>query len=163
MSRNLCTSVCPKCSYTLKLSDVRGKPVEFRRYGKYAPTLGVRFDCECGEVYFVAWRSKDAYWSRESLDSGEWKKPVLEYGGRQFPNQHQGKFAFETPAFMDPDRVLVQNTGVFTLDLSHYETYDDEPMEDGPEKTAIQRSEQQPWHLCTDDAEDTQWVWTSER
>lgn len=160
MSRNLASSVCPKCGYTLRLSDVRGKPVEFRRYGRYAPVIGVRFDCGCGEVYFVSWREQHSFWSRESLDNGQWKEPVYEFRGMEFQNLQQGKFAFETPDFRDRSKLVAHNTGVFTLDLSHYETYDDEPMEDGPEKTAIHRSEQHPWHLCTDNAEDTQWVWT---
>lgn len=52
MSRNLCTSQC--CGRILRLSDLRGKPVEFRQYGSYSPQMGVRWDCPlCGEAYFA--------------------------------------------------------------------------------------------------------------
>jgi hypothetical protein len=159
MARNLCTSMCPKCEYTLRLSDIRGKPVEFRRYGVYAPVIGVRFDCQCGEVYFVSWKEQHSFWSKEALDNGSWKEPEFEFREQRFKNLEQGKFVFEEPDFRNPSKMVARNTGVFTLDLSHYETFNDEPMEDGFEKTAIQQGKQKPWHLCTDDAEDTQWVW----
>jgi hypothetical protein len=119
----------------------------------------VRFDCKCGEVYFVSWVENDSYWSRGALDSGSWKEPTYVFQGKTFKNEAQGRFAFETPDWRDKSKTLAQNTGCFTLDLSHYETYNDEPMDDGPEKAAIQNGEQSPRYLCTDDAEDVQWVW----
>lgn len=55
MSRNLTTSKC--CGNIVRLSDLRGKPIEFRRYGKYAPHIGTRWDCPtCKTVYFAWWR-----------------------------------------------------------------------------------------------------------
>ena len=41
--------------------------MEFRQYGPYAPQLGCRFDCRCGQVYFVWWRRKDTYWGKGNL------------------------------------------------------------------------------------------------
>lgn len=66
MSRNLCTSSC--CGNTVRLSDLRGKPIEFRRYHDAPPAIGTKWTCpDCGTVYFVIWR--DAQWS---IEYGDW-------------------------------------------------------------------------------------------
>ena len=52
MSRNLARGRC--CEHTLRLSDFRGKPIEFRRYGKWPPVMGTRWECpSCKTVYFI--------------------------------------------------------------------------------------------------------------
>ncbi len=58
MSRNLASSSCVECGYVVRLSDLRDKPIEFRRYFTERPVLGCRFDCACGEVYFAIWRGE---------------------------------------------------------------------------------------------------------
>lgn len=77
MSTNLATSRCPECKYHVRLADVRGKPLETRRYRHYAPQFGVRFDCPCGQVYFVILRHKDTFWGQDTLKSGDWKEPQI--------------------------------------------------------------------------------------
>lgn len=58
MSRNLCKSYC--CENIVRLSDLRGKPIEFRRYASYAPHIGTRWDCPtCGTAYFAWWRDME--------------------------------------------------------------------------------------------------------
>lgn len=159
MSRNLCTSSCPNCGYTLSLSDLRGKPVEFRRYGPYAPEIGCRFDCSCGEVYFAIWRRKDNYWERETLLSGAWKNPTLTLpDGRTIPNPEAGRFAVERPIPWDKDSVWPEETGTFTIDLSYYETYDDEKSYSLHEQE-VRDGKKPPAHLCVDDAKDVQVIW----
>lgn len=146
MSTNLATSRCPECKYQVRLSDVRGKPLEIRQSGRYAPHFGVRFDCGCGEVYFVMLRRSDTYWDQETLRSGEWKRPELRMpNGQVFPNREAGKFAFED-GFGH-----TENTGTFTLDLSYYGSFNDEKddWKDG----------EKPHGLCEDNAEATEWAW----
>lgn len=59
MSRNLCRSHC--CGNIVRLSDLRGKPIEFRRFNHEPPHIGTRWDCPtCAIAYFVIWR--DAQW-----------------------------------------------------------------------------------------------------
>ncbi|MEG4149477.1 hypothetical protein [Microcoleus sp. Pol12B5] len=59
MSRNLCRSTC--CDNIVRLSDLRGKPIEFRRVHTDPPNIGTRWNCPtCGTAYFAIWR--DAKW-----------------------------------------------------------------------------------------------------
>lgn len=105
MSRNLCVSKC--CENIVTLSDIRGKPIEFRRYAK-AINIGTKWACPtCETNYFVIWR--DQSW--------------------------------------DP---LNFQMGNFVLDLSYYESFNDEHSD---------RSLENPAYLCTDNAEDLQTVW----
>jgi hypothetical protein len=66
MSRNLCRSSC--CENIVRLSDLRGKPIEFRQYGSSdPPVIGTRWDCPtCATIYFAWWR--DAKWSERLGD-----------------------------------------------------------------------------------------------
>ena len=136
MSRNLGTSKCPNCGYKFTIDDLRGKPIEFRRYSKFTPKMGCRLDCKCGEVYFSYLHYEHTYWSREALLSGDWENK------EKYP-EFAGKFAAE--GFMGP-----YNTGCFTIDLSYYDSYNDEKGDGDMEN---------PWHLCEDKAEDVEWVW----
>lgn len=60
MSRNLSSDRCVRCGHgPVTLADIAGKPVELRGYGKYVPTIGVRWDCpECQTAYFAAYRTR---------------------------------------------------------------------------------------------------------
>lgn len=157
MSRNLCTSSCPKCGYQVKLSDMRGKPVEFRRYGPYAPEIGVRFDCQCGEVYFLMWHHRHEFWSDPSKAFDD----ELVYGRTVIPNTDKGKFVSVTE-FRGEKRY--SNTGFFDLDLSYYESFNDEKIwtDNGNDFVAVDAVKRilagtlEPGDLCTDDAADTQ-------
>jgi hypothetical protein len=62
MSRNLCTSSC--CENTVRLSDLRGRAIEFRRYGNDPPNIGTRWDCPtCQTAYFAIWRDAQYSWN----------------------------------------------------------------------------------------------------
>lgn len=142
MSRNLGRSYC--CENFVRLEDMRGRPIEFRRYTKYSPHIGCRWDCPtCGTVYFAWWR--------DSIDA---------------------------------------NGVSFVIDLSYYESFNDEHDLDYakmakflglPEDTAPGEICKQWWlrcpgeeglfkgpeharHVCTDNAEDAQDIsWGSYR
>lgn len=162
MSRNLCSSSCPHCGRVVRLADIRGKPAEFRRYGPYAPVLGFKWQCDCGVYYFVIWRSNHEFWGREGLahaDDPEMPPQYTGPGGARIPNRHQGRFYFEQPGFSEDASTIRYETGTFTLDLSYYETYNDEPMWDPVAQDAIHEGIKEPHHLCTDNAEDVQVEW----
>ena len=110
MSRNLCCSTC--CDNIIRLSDLRGKPIEFRRYSKEPPEIGTRWDCpSCNIAYFAIWRD-------------------AEYG---YVNGR------------------MERTRGFVIDLSYYESFNDEPGE------ILEMDD--PRHLCVDNAEDIQEIW----
>ena len=143
MSRNLGRSFCD-CGRVFKLSDFIGKPIEFRRYSHYVPQMGCKMECDrCGEVYFAYLHREDRYWDERSIQDGSWKdaskNPLM-----------AGRFAVERDSPILGKSV--SQTGCFTIDLSYYDTYNDEKADEKPEK---------PWHLCEDDAEDVEWVWKS--
>lgn len=166
MSRNLCTSSCPHCGRKVTLADVRGKPIEFRRYGPYVPDIGCRWDCDCGVAYFVIWRQKDKYWGDELLPHAHkeefprWVMPAPHH-----KNSHPGKFyhEYEFPRLagmgLPKKNIHRVETGTFTLDLSYYETYNDEQINDPEREAAIRDGKEKPWHLCEDDAEDVYLEW----
>ena len=105
MSRNLGQSSC--CNTVARLSDMRGKPVEFRRYNNGMVHIGVKWACpECGTLYFLSW--------------------------------HDRTYQAERGRYVSR----------FALDLSYYESFNDEPGEPGEVR-----------HLCLDDATDIQEVW----
>lgn len=104
MSRNLLQSSC--CGNILRLVDLRGQAIQFRRYTKEPVVIGCKWTCPtCHTNYFARWQ--DVVWT--------------------------GGYDEETPKF--------------AIDLSYYETFNDEcarsPVED-------------PWYLCLDDALDNQ-------
>lgn len=146
MSTNLATSSCPKCGHLLTLEDVRGRPLEIRRSRKYAPHFGVRFDCGCGEVYFVILRRDDTFWDRSSLTSGSYRNPTMTLpNGQVIENREAGRFVIENGD-------SVENAGYFNLDLSYYSSFRDEPDESW-------KPGDKPRHLCENNADDAQWVW----
>ena len=151
MSRNLCTSSCINCGYTVRLSDIRDKPIEFRKYGPYTPQIGCKFICNCGEVYFAIWRVQDTFWDQESLDDGSWKSE------HQYKYKETGRFAREISNHNGEP--VVEQTGCFTIDLSHYATYNDEKISNSDLEQQIHSGLAKPWHICEDDALDSQWEW----
>lgn len=154
MSRNLCTSKC--CDNIVRLSDLRGKPIEFRQYYQYAPEIGCRWDCPtCKTAYFAIWRHNDSYWGLNSniIDreeaiqfalTGEFHAP----NGQIIKSENAGKYLIKREW---QGKVQYEETGTFTIDLSFYESYNDEP--------GNKDEMQSPRHLCTDDAIETQVVW----
>ena len=160
MSRNLCSSYCRSCSRLVTLNDLRGKPAEFRKYGSYAPLMGFRHDCPCGKVYFATFAHKNEFWTRESLASGGWKAPELTVIGQTYPNREAGKFVH-----MERDldgREQPVNSGCFVIDLSFYESYNDEEWDEAPRQEVL-RGARKPEYLCEGDASEHQWVWGQPR
>lgn len=149
MASNLARSGC--CGNVVRLADLRGRPIEFRRSGPYAPQIGTRWDCPaCDTAYFAFWRSYDRYWGEaERADSeGTWI-------GEQFhPNTERGRFVTETSSPLTGERRL-EETGCFVIDLAYYATGRDEAY--GEDLTHT--SGREPGRLCTDDAADVQWIW----
>jgi hypothetical protein len=146
VSRNLATSTCvtegcPRSGQPVRLTDLIGKPLEARRHGPYAPTVGVRYDCPgCGTAYFAWVRHYDTFWSRP-YDAD---KPVNAAG---HSNLEQGRF-------VTPDRR--EQTGCFVVDLSYWSTFNDECYD---EDERAGRIEGPPAHTLDGDAADVQWVW----
>lgn len=156
MSRNLCSSYCRSCGRLVTLNDLRGKPAEFRKYGPYAPVMGFRYDCPCGKVYFATFTHKHEFWSPESLASGGWNSPELTVMGRTFPNKEAGRFV-HMARHIDGSETPV-NSGCFVIDLSYYESYNDEEWDEATQQEVL-RGDRKPGYLCEGDASEHQWVW----
>lgn len=146
MSRNLATSTCvtadcPRGGQPVRLTDLVGKPMEARRYGPYAPRVGVRYDCPgCGTAYFAYVHHYDRFWTEPSdADS------PLDAAGH--PNREQGRF-------VTPDRQ--GQTGCFVVDLSYWSTYNDECY---GEDDLAGRIDGPPACALDGDAADVQWIW----
>jgi hypothetical protein len=149
MASNLCSSFCVECGRKPLLAELSGKPVEFRRTGRYAPAMGVRWDCpDCETAYFVYYRQKDNFWSDVEHAFEEY---VL--GDPRYPNSEKGKFV------QTDSTGRVYQTGCYTIDLAYYETGRDEPMRPGPEKAEILAGTRPPWRLLEGEAEECEWVW----
>jgi hypothetical protein len=131
MSRNIASSSC--CDNVVKLADLAGRTIEFRRYGKLAPHIGVRWDCpSCDTAYFVIWKRYDKFWDRPEESQ---KDQLLDYSGQPYYNDYKGKFA-------SLEDGKLTDTGAFSLVLSYYD----------------QLYEGDQWQKC-EDADDAQWVW----
>ena len=111
MSRNLCTDTCVCGKYQFSLKDFVGKPIEFRKYGPYVPHMGCKLFCpECGKIYFGWVRICDHFW----------ETPEDAFNliiGRE---KDKGKFVHR---FSDGH---LEQTGYYQIDLSFYETFNDE-------------------------------------
>jgi hypothetical protein len=156
MSRNLATSSCETCGYTVRLTDLMGEPIEFRKYGPYVPEIGCKFVCGCGEVYFAIWRRIEKFWSDESIENGTWKTPKADSLFSGFVDE-AGKFAIERTSPYGSQ--WVEQTGCFVIDLSYYTTFNDEKPSSKRQELDILHGAEDPWHLCKDNALDTQWIW----
>jgi hypothetical protein len=49
--------------------------------------------------------------------------------------------------------------GCFVIDLSLYDSFNDEPIYDEDQRRKVLAGEEKPWHLCEEDCEEVQWVW----
>lgn len=95
MSRNLCQSSC--CGYVLRLSDLRGKPIEFRRYYKSPPVIGTRWDCPtCKTVYFAWWR--EGQWYHSTREFGNFVIDLSYY--ESFNDEPGVEEEFENPRYL---------------------------------------------------------------
>lgn len=150
MSREMTTSSC--CSYTVTLSDLRGKPVEFRKYRQYRPVIGVRWDCpECGTSYFASYKERDSYWS---TDAAGIVSPEKVFN----PSTDQrGKFVVEETNSQGEKEL--RDGGCFIITLSYYETYNDEPSLNSNLTRDVLSGKKDPAHLYLGDAHHFQWVW----
>lgn len=146
MSRNLCTSGC--CGVLAKIGDLVGKPVEFRRYARYAPEMGTKWTCpKCGRDYFAIWRKKEEFWGKSSINQAH--LPMIDYGyGQPRTNTEQGRFYIE---YEWEGKTHREETGYFVIDLSYYESFNDEPG-------AALREGERPSYWC-EQADDTQLSW----
>lgn len=132
---------------------MRGKPIEFRRYGKEPPHIGTRWDCpECQTAYFVIWR--DAIWS--SYGSGYCRGFVLDLSYYEsFNDEHAyDDVRMAIDVNMTPHKTVISSgVVVYKNYLEILETWaltnPDKPM---PVSQDIA-------YLCLDDAEDSQDVW----
>jgi len=131
VSRNLCTDTCQCGDHRFTLGEFRDKPVEFRQYGDYSPLMGAKLICpKCERVYFAWVTYRDKFWSDPSDAFAEY----LDYpNGQRVRNKNQGKFvrrAF-TAAGGEP---RWEDTGYYRIDLSYYETYNDEGVGEDTDK-----------------------------
>jgi len=150
MSRNLCQDNCD-CGYVFGLKDFIGKPVEFRKYYDYAPKMGTKLICpECGIVYFGYIRDGYDYWGREQSDRKKAFLDEIDYGnGHIHTNREKGKFVKQSTNHLG--ETYVESLGFYQIDLSYYESYNDEGEGIETEKPAF---------ICTEDDERTRWYQT---
>ena len=136
MSRNLCKDQC--CGNKIKLADLVGKPLEFRKYYDYRPTPGVKWRCpKCERVFFIHIRSGHTHWGDTK---NQFDKDDINYGRLySCKNANKNKFAKRTDHG-------VEELGWYEFDMSYYETYNDEGE-------GVDTNE--PAHLCTEDDERT--------
>lgn len=142
MSRNLCKDSCD-CGYVFGLNDFTGKTVEFRKYYDYAPHMGVKLPCpKCDKVYFGYIREGFDYWG----DNEKAFVDEFNVNGQKIPNKQKGKFVKKQKTEDGDD--LIMSLGYYQIDLSYYESYNDEG--EGVDTD-------NPAYLCTEDDEKTRW------
>jgi hypothetical protein len=79
LSRNLAASGC--CGVTVQLADIRGKPIEFRRYYEEAPRLGTKWTCpHCRTDYFVIWHRFENFTGRGGMGDSRFTLDLSYYG-----------------------------------------------------------------------------------
>jgi hypothetical protein len=122
MSRNLCKDKC--CGIRIKLADLVGQPLEFRKYADYHPVPGVKWICpKCKRAYFVHIRTHYRYWGEDNLQNFD--QEMLHYPGQNaMMNQDKGKFAKRVKDLDGRERV--EELGYYEFDMSFYESYNDE-------------------------------------
>jgi len=141
MSRNLCKDKC--CGNYVRLADLIGKPLEFRKYYDYRPVPGVKWTCPiCNRVYFIHLRTGHTNWGDLKH---QFENDTINYSnGHIFPNTNKGKFARRTKDHHGQE--YIEELGWYEFDMSYYETYNDEG--EGKETD-------DPAYLCTEDDERT--------
>lgn len=149
MSRNLATSTCVDCDNPepVRLTDLIGKPVEFRSLGNSPPEMGARWDCpKCDRAYFAIWRpatwDHSKYVTRENFDILQ-ADPAFPL---QFDSYETMKRAYGVP--LDANSGSEFWSAGFVIDLSYYESFNDEPG-NPDERRGLVESDMEEW----------QWVW----
>ena len=120
---------------------MRGKPIEFRRYGPYPPHIGTRWDCPtCKTVYFAWWRDAEYVYGRSEIP-----KFVIDLSYYEsFNDEHDADL-------VEMARVLGAESPSTNLYSEWYKKFPDKEMPiRGPEHAR---------HVCLDDADDVQSVW----
>jgi hypothetical protein len=142
-SRNLCKDQC--CGQRLRLADLVGKPLEFRKYYDYAPRPGVKWTCPiCNRTYFVWIRTGHTHWG-DGLKH-QFEEEYINYGfGHRHKNTSRGKHAKRTINPITGEE-SIEELGWYEFDMSFYESFNDE----GEGKDT-----DDPAHLCTEDDERT--------
>ena len=120
MSRNRNRDSC--CNNYIKIEDLIGKPLEFRKYGEYAPHPGVKWSCPtCKRVFFVWIQNNCQFWN----DPQDFDKEFIELpDGRRFENVHKGKFARWIKNHRGEE--VAENLGYYHIDTSYYESFNEE-------------------------------------
>lgn len=151
MSRNLCTSSC--CGNTVRLSDLRGKPIEFRQYSNEPPHIGTRWDCPtCLTAYFVIWRDGLG----DSSSRGYSRRFVLDLSYYESYNDEHtyDDVRMASEVGMTPHKTVTPSgVVVYKNYLEILETW----QKQNPDKPMP--VSQDAAYLCLDNAEDTQDVW----
>ena len=152
MSRNLTQDNCD-CGYVFGIHDFVGQPVEFRKYFDYAPQMGTKLTCpECGIVYFGYIRQGHDFWGEEKERAFE---DSFNVGGHSWDNDNKGKFVKKVTSLGGNERIeRIESLGYYQIDLSYYESYNDEGAGIDTEY---------PAHLCVEDDEQTRWYQTRDQ
>lgn len=153
MSRNLATSTCVDCDNTtpVRLTDLIGEPIEFRALGNSPPEMGTKWNCpQCDRAYFVIWRP--AQWDHNKTVTEEnWDEiqqdPHMSQLMGQFDSYEDFKKHYGVP--MNANSGAEYWSAGFVLDLSYYESYNDEPGSDPDERRGLVTGDMTTW----------QWVW----
>ena len=98
MSRNLCRSSC--CDNVVRLGDLRGKLIEFRKYFDSPPDIGTRWDCPtCKTAYFAHWLSPK--WDyRTSRYTRGFVLDLSYYATYNDEPDYDNKIGLDTPNFL---------------------------------------------------------------
>lgn len=126
----LANSSC--CGNVVRLSNLVGKTIEFRQFGKSAPQMGAKWTCpSCDVDYFVYWVRNERFWNSPEESK---EKTLLNSQGFPYINDYQNQFVVK-------NKGVLQDTGYFTFILTFY--YPLTPQSD--------------WEICTEE-EKTQLV-----
>lgn len=142
MSRNLCKDEC--CGNKIKLSELVGKPLEFRKYYDYCPQPGVKWTCPvCNRTYFVWIRVGHTNWGEDLKH--QFENDHIDFGnGHVYPNTNKGKFAKRTQNHKGEE--VIMELGWYEFDMSFYESFNDEGKGEDVND---------PAYLCEEDDERT--------
>lgn len=100
------------CNNIVKLSDLVGKPTEFRQYKNYAPTIGVKWICpSCNTEFFAKWKQIDKFW--DNVDDAN-QLQLLSNNGETYLNQYCGKYVTK-------ENGKNKDTGAFSILLELYD------------------------------------------
>lgn len=105
----LANSSC--CHNIVRLSDLAGKEIEFRQYGRSAPQIGAKWVCPtCSTEYFASFSRSDRFWNQPEESD---KQTLYDSKGFVFNNDHKGRFVTN-------ENGKLKDTGCFTISLTYY-------------------------------------------